>query len=533
MVLMAEGVDLLQLIEALSDPRVYRFAADQVFIFQTHISVVFLAGAFAYKIKKPVRLSFLDFSTVDRRHHFCQEEVRLNRRLAPGVYLGVVPITRDGSAIRMEGQGETIDWAVKMRRLPEGTTFHDRLVRGEIGRAEAERLAHAIASFHQHAETNQRIAGFGRFEVVSRNLEAVLDQSTPQVGTTVAMPVFERLRMLTGQALASLKGVIEARAQRGLPRDTHGDLHLDHVYFFPDRSPPEDLVIVDCIEFNERFRYTDPIADMAFPTMDFAYHGRRDLARAFAEAYLQSTRDEEGRQLLPLYTSYRAAVRGSVEGLKLAEREISRTDRALTLQQARGHWLLALGQLEEPLRRPGLVLVGGLPGTGKSSLAELLGQRARFSIIRSDAVRKELAGREPGARLQENFYSAEWNERTYAECLRRAESMLWEAKRVVVDATFREEKRRRPFFEAAVRWGAPGLFLVCQTSPATVQQRLSGRKSDVSDAEWPTYQKLAAQWEQLRSHPADSVCEINTENNQEGAFQRALAALRLAGLADG
>jgi predicted kinase len=344
--------------------------------------------------------------------------------------------------------------------------------------------------------------------------------------------VFDRLHALTEQNLAALQTLIEERARRGLPRDTHGDLHLDHVYFFPDRPEPERLVIVDCIEFNERFRYTDPIADMAFPAMDFAYHGRRDLARAFAEAYFRATGDEEGRQLLPLYTAYRASVRGSVEGLKLAEQEITAADRDRTLQQARGHWLLALGQLEERVRRPALVLVGGLPGTGKSSLAEFLAARAGFSLVRSDVVRKELAGREPTARLEDRFYSAEWNERTYAECLQRAENEFWEGQRVVVDATFREDKRRQAFFEAAVRWGVPALLLVCRASPATVRQRLSARRNDVSDAEWATYLKLGPEWEKPASDSKATLCEIDTEGSQDLAFQQALEALRAAGLAN-
>jgi len=161
-------MDLVRLIEALSDPRAYTHAREQVSVCQTHISAVFLAGPFAYKIKKPVRLGFLDFSTLEQRRHFCQEEVRLNRRLAPDVYLGVVPVTAEGLAVRMEGEGEPIEWAVKMQRLPEEATVRERLPRGEIGRPEVQRLARAIASFHRAAETNERIASFGKFEAVAR-----------------------------------------------------------------------------------------------------------------------------------------------------------------------------------------------------------------------------------------------------------------------------------------------------------------------------------------------------------------------------
>ncbi len=178
-----------------------------------------------------------------------------------------------------------------------------------------------------------------------------------------------KLRELTEQQLAQLGPLIEARAERGSPCDTHGDLHLDHVYRFPDRPPPESLAIIDCIEFNERFRFADPVADMAFLCMDLRFHAQPDLAKTFADAYFTAAGDGEGRALLPFYTAYRAAVRGKVEGFELREAEVPAEEKASALARARAHWLLALGQLEAPARRPCLVLIGGLPGTGKSTLA--------------------------------------------------------------------------------------------------------------------------------------------------------------------
>ncbi len=169
----------------------------------------------------------------------------------------------------------------------------------------------------------------------------VFDRSAIQVGSTVSQTVFERVRKLTAETLERLRPLIEERAERGMPRDTHGDLHLDHIYSFPEKQPPADLVIIDCIEFNEQFRFMDPVADMAFPAMDFAFQGRRDLARTFAEAYFRAAGDEEGRALLPLYTAYRAAVRGKVEGLLLAEQEVPEAERAaaLTRPGLTGCWL--------------------------------------------------------------------------------------------------------------------------------------------------------------------------------------------------
>ena len=278
------------------------------------------------------------------------------------------------------------------------------------------------------------------------------------VGTTVSKSVFERAQALTEESLARHQSLIERRADRNVPRDTHGDLRLGHVYYFPKREPPGDLIVIDCIEFNERYRFADPVSDMAFLFMGFVYQGRRDWAQSFAEAYFLASQDNEGRVLLPFYTSYRAAVRGKVEGLKLARPEISESDRAVALTKAQGSWLLALGELEAPSRKPCLILVGGLPGTGKSTLANALAQRAGFRVIRSDVVRKELAGvggMESRSEFGQGIYTAEWTKRTYAECLRRAEELLYSGERVLVDANFREENQRRMFLDSALRCGVP------------------------------------------------------------------------------
>ena len=245
-------MELAQLIVLLSSPSAYAEPAAQVEVRQTHISTVFLVGRFAYKIKKPVRFDFLDFSTLVKRRHFCAEEVRLNRRLAPDVYLGVVPITAVDGDVRVEGAGAAVEWAVKMQRLPEEATLHERVRRGEVGVDLVERLGRRIAAFHREAVAPPDRAAFSRFEAVARNLRDVFEQSAPQVGNTVSRAVWERTRALIEDGLSRLRPLIEARSAHGMTRDTHGDLHLDHVYHFPERQPPADLIAVDCIEFSEQ-----------------------------------------------------------------------------------------------------------------------------------------------------------------------------------------------------------------------------------------------------------------------------------------
>jgi aminoglycoside phosphotransferase family enzyme/predicted kinase len=523
-------MELAQLIDSLSKPAAYPHPVDAVEVHQTHISVVFLAGTFAYKIKKPVELGFLDFRTLAQRRHFCEEEVRLNRRLAPAVYRGVVPIVATNAGAAIDQPGEAVEWAVKMERLPEEATLDQRLRRGDIDVGIVQTLAERIAAFHAEAETNERIASFGQFDVVARNARENFVQGAPQVGVTVTQTVFDRLRVLMDNSLELLRPVVEGRARRGIPRDTHGDLHLDHVYLFPEREPPDDLLIIDCIEFNERFRFADPIADAAFLVMDMTFHGRRDLAQAFAAAYIRASKDEEGRRLLPFYTSYRAVVRAKVEGFELTEKEIPESERRAARTRAQGHWLLALGEMEAPERKPCLVLVGGLPGTGKSVLARGLAERAGCHWVRSDSLRKELAAlrsdQSARAHFGEGVYNAEWNERTYGACLERTERLLHEGKRVAVDASFGEERQRQRFLDLAARLAVPAIFFLCEVAPDIARGRLERRRNDASDADWSVYQKAAGRWDDIGPSTRLALRTIDTSGTPEEVQLSALDALR-------
>jgi aminoglycoside phosphotransferase family enzyme/predicted kinase len=540
-------MELAELIEALSRPEAYPFPVQQIDVRHTHISVVFLAGSYAYKVKKPVDLGFLDFSTLDKRRHYCEEEVRLNRRLSPSVYLGVVPIVRTAKGIQLESVGEIVEWAVKMERLPEKATLAALIANDDQGGeqgllAQTTALAKHVALFHARAETTPHISTFGRLEMVAQNAHENFDQAEPLVGVTLSRAVLNRLKDICDEALAHLGPLIESRAQCHVPRDTHGDLHLDHVYVFPDRSPPNDLVIVDCIEFNERFRYADPVADMAFLYMDFLFHGRGDLAEQFANEYSQAAGDQEERELLPFYAAYRAAVRGKVEGFELAEEEVPEPERVRALARARAHWLLALGLLEKPSQRPCLLLVAGLPGSGKSTLARGLSERSAFSLIRSDVVRKELAAsltlrasmqRTPTRSVSEGeIYSSDWTDRTYAECLDRAEKLLFQGKRVVIDATFREERKRGDFLELAARLAVPAAFLVCEANAEIIRLRLGQRKGDVSDADWSVYRKAVEQWEEAGPRTRQVLHVIRTQRTVQESLSQAMDVLRKLKLAE-
>lgn len=538
-------IEPADLIRELRRPAAYPHPVGDVEVHRTHISVVFLAGDFAYKIKKPVELDFLDYSTLERRRRFCEEEVRLNRRLAPDVYLGVAAVVRRDGSIRVEpgrtpgtpddggaADGAVVEWAVRMRRLPDERTLQSLVEGDEVGAEDLEGLAAHLADFHHRARRGPEVSRYGRFEVVAANARDNFSQSEDQVGRTVHADVFTRLRALDEAALEEHRDLIEARADRHVPRDTHGDLRLDHVYFLADRDAP---VIVDCIEFNPAFRFADPVADMAFLVMDLQQAGRRDLARAFADAYFRAAGDDEGRELLGFYVAYRAAVRGKVQGIKAAADDVPDAEREAAAATATGHWLLALGALAPPDERPALVLVGGLPATGKTTLARALADEAGFDVIRSDQVRKELAGLpaevSAAAAYGEGIYRPEWTDRTYAECLRRAEERLFAGGRVVVDASFHSEARRRTFREAAVRLGVRFRFLVCDAGREIVRRRLAARTGDASDADLEIYEGMAARWDPPGRALRRVTATVPTGGALASSVKAALEELRRAGVA--
>lgn len=521
---MAAGfpMDLPQLLKRLAEPAAYPDPPERVGVCQTHISAVLLAGAVVYKVKKPVSLGFLDFSTLDRRRHFCEEEVRLNRRLAPDIYLGVVPVTAEGGRMRVEGSGEPVEWAVKMVRLPDGTSLLDQVQHGEVGAADMVRLARFLAEFHRAAASGPEVTAGGRFEVVAGNARENYTQAEAHVGSTISRAVFDRLRSLTDAHLDHLRPRIEGRATHDVPRDTHGDLHLDHIYFRPDGEP----FAIDCVEFNERFRHADPAADLAFLLMDLRFHHRPDLAVDLEREYVRASGDEELAELLPFYVAYRAAVRGKVEGMKQAEAEVPESSRVAAAERAKGHWLLALGVLDEPARRPGLVLVGGLSGTGKTHLAKRVAAEAGFEVVRSDVVRKELAGLTEADRGGDDLYTSGHTARTYAECLRRADALLFDGKRVVLDATFRAAVHRREAVELARRRRVPVLGVICGASEETVRGRLAARSGDASDATWEVYRRQQGEWESA----AGETDLLTVPTDQDDPLPTVIAALRVRGL---
>jgi len=537
---------------------------------QTHASAVILAGDDVYKLKKPVDFGFLDYSTLARRKAMCEAEVALNRRLAPSVYLGVVPITERAGHAVLGGKGEPIEYAVHMRRLPEDATLAAHVRSGPVAAEVLNDLGREIARFHAAARRGPDVSAWAEFAPVRENCEDNFTGLAPHAGSVAPIEELLRLELATRAELDAQRDLIERRARANVPCETHGDLRLEHVYLFGSgghTSPglgaaglgaaglgaaglgaaelgaaelgaaelgAAELVIVDCIEFSPRFACADPIADIAFLAMDLRAHGAWSEARALLDAYFDESRDHEGRALVPLYVAYRSAVRAKVRAMQASAPDIPAPQRAEALQLARAHVQLAVGELAPPSERPCLVLVGGLPGTGKSVLSSGLAAGGAFTWLRADAIRKELAGLDPlasgHADVRSGIYTPAWNDRTYGECLARAKEHLFAGRRVLVDASFKEEQRRLAFVDAARDWGVPVHFLECTTRPEMIRARLEGRVGDPSDADWGIYEHVRRTWEALGPRTRRVHTEVDTSGTREESLAGALASLGRAGL---
>lgn len=533
------------LVRELSRPSAFGHPVDRVLVVQTHVSVVFLAGELVYKVKKPLDLGFLDYSTPAKRRAACHDEIRLNERLAPGIYLGVVPVLRIDGGLRFGEAGaigDVVDHAVLMRRLPADRTLDALLGKGLLDEATLVRVARRLADFHAGAETGPAICANASFDGLARVVRENLRQVERFRGGTLHPRVHERLVALTESELAAQRRLVDDRTSRGIPRDAHGDLRLEHVYVLESALLGDEeagafprVLIVDCIEFSDRLRHADPIADAAFLVMDLEFAGRRDLARTFLDAWIGARDDEEARALVPLHVGYRHVVRGKVRSIESIEPEVEPRLRERAAERASGHFLAALVRLAPPGGRPCLLLAGGLPGTGKSTIARGLGREAGFVRISSDEIRKALAGMTPAtsarAGINEGIYSAGWTERTYADLLRRADELILAGQRVVVDASWHDEACRVRFVDLARRRRVPALFLECAADPEKIRTRLGLRRGDASDADWNVYLAIAARWQPCGPATEALRRALPTGPPADDAIRRAISLLAREGLA--
>jgi aminoglycoside phosphotransferase family enzyme/predicted kinase len=494
---------------------------------ETHISWVFLGAELVLKVKKPVDFGFLDFSNSELRLDACLSEVRLNARLAPGVYLGVLPITRrDDGHHEVDGQGRVVDWAVQMRRLADTDRADLRLVAGTLGVEHIEELARTLARFHRAASNAGEIAKFGLLEQIRQNVRENFAQAHTRLSGLVSEA--QQREVEDGQ-LAFLEQHAELFAQRsqhGHIRDGHGDLRLEHVYLDAAGTP----TIIDCIEFNERFRYADVCADLAFLSMDLAFHGRVDYKERLLATYASESDDHDLYALVDFYEGYRAYVRAKICALGLDSAGL--TEREELERQARRYLLLALASEHAPDSPPRLIAVGGLIASGKSTLGRALAAELALPWISSDRVRKSSSGVAPTTPLRDAAFAANYSEasseRLYAEVLRRAEVVLRSGRSVVVDASFRSSAARAAARALASRLNAPFVLIECRVPLEVSRARLLERAHGPSESDGRSqiFDDFAARFEPITELDADQHVVLDTS----GSLEHSLAQLRARGV---
>jgi hypothetical protein len=485
-----------RLLNSLLMPDVYPEPTNSVRLLQTHVSFLFITDNFVYKIKKPVDLGFLNFTTIDRRRFYCYEEVRLNRRLCPEIYLGVVEVRESVSGATFCGEGVVIDYAVKMKRLPEDRMLDRLLAEGNITDTDVREIARVIADFHLKAEHGLTIDGYGKIENIRRNWEENFQQLGEFTDISLAKTDLDMLKKWVDTFMSQNEALFAYRVSRGFIRDCDGDIHLENICL------TDHVFIFDCIEFNNRFRYTDTASDIAFFLMDLDYHDKREFSGLFLDEYINITGDKGVVRLLDFYKIYRAVVRGKVESLKLLDPNITADDKNYAKGKARRYLRLARGYILRRKLPSSLIITCGLMGSGKSVVASALAFELGTEIMSSDAVRKKLANIPPDHHIFEEYnagiYAPAFNEVTYKELLSGAEISLQQGRSIIVDATFRRKQDRIHFGRVAALHNA-NFYIVYVTCPEKVsRERLNKRSQnsgELSDGRWELFPRQKDEFE--------------------------------------
>ncbi len=520
--------DLPEFVQGLMKPSAYPHPVSHVELVQTHISYVFITDSFVYKVKKPVDFGFVNFSTLEKRRYFCAQEVELNKRLSPDVYLGVEEIKEHNGTFAIGGPGNTVEYAVKMRLLPRDRIMSAMLARNEVTRSHVEDISGILARFHANAATSPEISAFGKLDGpgVGKNVLENFDQTEKYVGKTITKERWRRIKEYAQGFMDSNGALFDHRVESGKIRDCHGDTHSAQIFL------AEKPYIVDCIEFNDRFRYGDVINDVAFLAMDLDYNGRPDLAAAFVSKYVRDSGDSEGLKLLDFYKCYLAFVRAKVSNFQLDDPHLADNERAAATRNAGDYFDLA-EHFAYKAKRPRMLVMSGLSGSGKSSVARRLGATYSAKVILSDVVRKTLAGVPLTEHRTEGFgggiYTPEMTKRTYDEIYRQAKEEIAAGRNVIVDAAFLRKDERLQARKTADITNADFYLVECVCSDDEVRRRLDRRgKSGTSpsDATYETYLMQKKNAEPVAEMPRFRHILADTTISTQSAVEKIEARLR-------
>jgi uncharacterized protein len=515
------------LIAGLRRPAAYRHAVTEpVHVAETHISWVLLTGEYAYKIKKPVRLSFLDYSTLEQRRRLCEEELRLNRRLAPDLYLGVSVVGGTASEPQMDGGGAPLEYAVRMRQFEARDELSALLSTGKVAPNDVAALGAAIARFHAAAAVAPADAGYGAPDTVRRiTLDNVAElRALPE--STQWQDRLAALESRTARLHAALAPLMVERRARDRVRECHGDLHCGNVVRWAGALTP-----FDGIEFDPALRFIDVVNDIAFLSMDLAERGHDELRREALQAWVETLGDWDGLPLLPYYEAYRALVRAKVDALRALQLGPGAPARGAAIADCLRYLDWTARRLR-PALAP-LIVTCGLSGSGKTWLARQLGTRLRALHLRSDVERKRLAGlaahEDSRSPPDAGIYTREFNDRTYARLQECAAAALAGGEPVVVDAAFLRRAERQRFLDLALAQGLPTAIVHCWAPHDVLRERVAARqraRDDASEAGLDVLERQPAWWEDFTEHELQHVVAVDTHQpaSVASAIER-LAAL--------
>ena len=499
------------LITALQNPALYPHPVDGFQLIETHISWVLLTGEYAYKVKKPMNFGFLDFTQLDQREHFCNEELRLNQRLTDGLYLDVLPITGSAEAPQIGGEGVAIEYALKMRQFPQGQMLSTLQANGELNAEHIDQMARQIAEFHLQTPKVPAAQPYGSPESVMAPVEQNFEQIRPFLSDKADLLQLDNLQAWARSSFERLKGLFEARKANGFTRECHGDIHLGNATLIDGK-----VVIFDCIEFNEPFRMTDVWADTGFLAMDLEDRGLKCLAHRFVNQYLELTGDYEGLEVLNFYKAYRALVRAKVALFSMPA-NADGVQRATTLRTYRNYANLAESYSAIPSRL--LAITHGVSAVGKSHVAMRLVEALGAVRVRSDVERKRLFGEQQATlsgQQDAGIYDQDASAATYQRLHDLAGTILRAGFPVVLDATYLKHAQRQAAAEVASATGVPFLVLDCQAPEAVIASWLAQRqaeKTDPSDATLEVVKAQQASREPLNATELQHATRVDTQES--------------------
>lgn len=495
-------------ITALMDPGLYHHPVEQLQLIETHISWVILTGHYVYKIKKPVNLGFLDFSTLEKRRFYCEEELRLNQRLAPEIYLAVVPITGTTEQPQMAGRGEAIEYAVKMVQFPQQAQLDRVLASGELQAEQLDALARLITDFHQRIAIAGADSGYGDPEHVYQPVAENFSQIRERISKEKYRKLVDAIERWSTSAFESLQPVLQQRKSAGFIRECHGDMHLRNIAWVDDQP-----VIFDCIEFNPNLRWIDVISEVAFLVMDLQDRQQAQLAQRFLNSYLEYSGDYAGVRVLCFYLVYRAMVRAKVEAIRAQQKGISKKEQ--TEAETGFFTYLELAQNYTAVDTPRLLITHGLSASGKSTLTQPLLEHLPALRIRSDVERKRLLGIKAEESCQadnkKGIYTPETTQTVYEKLIKLAAGIIDAGYSVIVDATFLKQDQRQPFQQLAREKQVPFIILDFMASADTLRQRITEREKEVSDADLSVLEQQLVQPYSLNENELACVITIDTE----------------------